>query len=676
MISVPRFLLVALCATAAPSLAQSPIYSGVIPPATAFQGSTVISTTTISPATHMFDVMVTDPNGITITQFDQRLSVYGTLPGTYSIYVTQVGGTAVGNETNGSAWTLMASETVNQNNAIVSIPLSTPFFLAQGSYGMAIFYDGLWPYYSNPATTGVPTTYVATEVTLDMTSTRIRRSSSIDPFDPLTGTGFSPRHPQIAMHFVSGAVSVNFEGTPTEGTTPLPVQFTDYSISGNAGGIAAWIWDFDSDGTVDSTAQNPLHTYTQCGDYSVTLTIIDSAGPHSITKTNYVQTDLLAPAFSSTTTGATGTVQFTDLTTPTPASWAWDLDGDGTTDSTLQNPTFTYANPGCTTVDVTLTVQLACRAPVSLTRPTAMIHALDTVFNGGTFIATTSLGGSNFIDVTVTNPDGVTICGLLVKNQIAGGQQLGVDLWQKSGTYVGAETTPDVWRHVASETVTAAPTGSMTYAGLSTPLYLAPGTHGLIIQQTGHSPRYSNLGGTQTFSNGDLSISAGMTMADPLFSGTVYNPRIWNGTLLYRTSAADGAPGYGYIGAGCPGSLGVPGNVAQSQPIVGTTMNIDFDNLASSAAILALGFSRTNSPLGPLPINLTPYGAPGCMARVSTDATLLILGAGNIATFGFSLPNAPSLVGVKFYSQALAIDVGFNALNGVMSDAAAMIIGQ
>ncbi|MFN3240013.1 MAG: PKD domain-containing protein [Planctomycetota bacterium] len=51
------------------------------------------------------------------------------------------------------------------------------------------------------------------------------------------------------------------------------------------------------------------------------------------------------------------TVAFTDTTfTDDPGgviSWDWDLDGDGLTDSTAQNPTFTYAS--CGSYDVTLT---------------------------------------------------------------------------------------------------------------------------------------------------------------------------------------------------------------------------------------------------------------------------------------------------------------------------------
>ena len=40
-------------------------------------------------------------------------------------------------------------------------------------------------------------------------------------------------------------------------------------------GIVAWQWDFDNDGNIDSSVQNPSHTYTVQGIYDVTLSVID-----------------------------------------------------------------------------------------------------------------------------------------------------------------------------------------------------------------------------------------------------------------------------------------------------------------------------------------------------------------------------------------------------------------
>lgn len=63
-------------------------------------------------------------------------------------------------------------------------------------------------------------------------------------------------------------------------------------------------------------------------------------------------------SFTSNSPVPTGTpVQFTDTTLNNPTSWAWDF-GDGLGNSTAQNPTYNYANPG--TYTVTLTTTNAC----------------------------------------------------------------------------------------------------------------------------------------------------------------------------------------------------------------------------------------------------------------------------------------------------------------------------
>jgi PKD repeat protein len=72
----------------------------------------------------------------------------------------------------------------------------------------------------------------------------------------------------------------DFTATPSSGPAPLQVQFTDQSTNLPN----SWAWDFDNNGTVDSTAQNPLFTYTAPGTYTVSLTASNSGGPNTKTK--------------------------------------------------------------------------------------------------------------------------------------------------------------------------------------------------------------------------------------------------------------------------------------------------------------------------------------------------------------------------------------------------------
>jgi PKD repeat protein len=80
----------------------------------------------------------------------------------------------------------------------------------------------------------------------------------------------------------SPTVTANFSGSPTSGTAPLAVSFTDLS----SGSPTSWSCNFGDGGT--STAQNPGHTYTAEGTYTVTLTATNACGSDGETKTGYV----------------------------------------------------------------------------------------------------------------------------------------------------------------------------------------------------------------------------------------------------------------------------------------------------------------------------------------------------------------------------------------------------
>jgi outer membrane protein assembly factor BamB len=67
------------------------------------------------------------------------------------------------------------------------------------------------------------------------------------------------------------------------GEAPLKVYFTDLSTDAES-----WSWDFDGDGSVDSTEQNPWHVYDTAGSYTVTLTVGNSEGTDSVTMTDCI----------------------------------------------------------------------------------------------------------------------------------------------------------------------------------------------------------------------------------------------------------------------------------------------------------------------------------------------------------------------------------------------------
>jgi len=74
----------------------------------------------------------------------------------------------------------------------------------------------------------------------------------------------------------------DFTSTPTYGTAPLTVAFTDISDASPIN----WNWDFGDGKT--SEEQNPVHTYTTAGAYTVTLKATNYLGSDTMTKTSYI----------------------------------------------------------------------------------------------------------------------------------------------------------------------------------------------------------------------------------------------------------------------------------------------------------------------------------------------------------------------------------------------------
>ncbi|GAB7017112.1 hypothetical protein JCM10550A_24820 [Methanogenium cariaci] len=138
---------------------------------------------------------------------------------------------------------------------------------------------------------------------------------------------------------------VAFSANVTSGFSPLSVRFMD--LSSNEPN--AWQWNFGDGGS--SSQQNPVHTYTAPGVYTVQLTAHNPDGPGTLIKSGYIQvSEGFVVNFTATPLSGTAPlmVSFTDLTTGTPVSWLWDF-GDNNT-STEQNPVHTYLSGGSYTV--------------------------------------------------------------------------------------------------------------------------------------------------------------------------------------------------------------------------------------------------------------------------------------------------------------------------------------
>jgi len=157
-----------------------------------------------------------------------------------------------------------------------------------------------------------------------------------------------------AGYIAVGALPVpDFAGQPLRGKAPLEVKFTDNSYQGVRENIK-YTWNF-GDGTTSNQIGNVTHTYTKEGNYTVSLTISNSYGNRTETKTNYIYVGggVIADFTADKTTGPSPlAVKFTDKSSGNPTKYAWDF-GDGST-STEKNPSHTYTSTGQYTVKLTV----------------------------------------------------------------------------------------------------------------------------------------------------------------------------------------------------------------------------------------------------------------------------------------------------------------------------------
>ncbi|MBL7739607.1 MAG: PKD domain-containing protein, partial [Chitinophagaceae bacterium] len=149
----------------------------------------------------------------------------------------------------------------------------------------------------------------------------------------------------------------NFTAPVTTRCEPnLTVNFQDLSA-----GAVSWIWNFGDGNT--STLQNPSHTYTNYGSYSVSLFVTNAFGcTNTIIRSNYI--NIRRAVISIPGLPARGCIPFPFTFNPVinsldaVTSYLWDF-GDGNT-STASNPTHTYTTQGIYNVKLVITTSTGC----------------------------------------------------------------------------------------------------------------------------------------------------------------------------------------------------------------------------------------------------------------------------------------------------------------------------
>jgi len=158
------------------------------------------------------------------------------------------------------------------------------------------------------------------------------------------------------------SVSFDVNPMPAEGCVPLTLNFTDITFPA----VQTYSWNFGDGGT--STIANPTHTYTQVGNYDVSLSVITTDGCQG-----YIKLFNAAKVYPMPVASFTATPNIAPITnslisfnssqsSSNVTNWFWNFGEPASPDnsSNLQNPTHLYLSQGLFGIWLKVTTAHGC----------------------------------------------------------------------------------------------------------------------------------------------------------------------------------------------------------------------------------------------------------------------------------------------------------------------------
>ncbi len=233
---------------------------------------------------------------------------------------------------------------------------------------------------------------------------------------------------------------------------------------------------------------------------------------------------------------------------------------------------------------------------------------LSTIFAGGNGLGANA---TVYFDATVDVND-IMVTEIDVNTDATAGSTVNADIYLiPSGTYVGNETNPGAWgAAVATASGPSAGTNNPTALVLGAPITLSANTTYAVAVFMDASVNYTNgNGANEQSSNSDLTLDLG-SASSGLFSGSVFSPRVWNGTVRYEYTVSN-AP-YTVI-TGFPSGGTFP---------VGTTLTtLEYTDPGGNAVTCT--FNVTVNDIEPPTVSC--IGTPGPVPGSATDAPALAI---------------------------------------------------
>lgn len=194
----------------------------------------------------------------------------------------------------------------------------------------------------------------------------------------------------------------------------------------------------------------------------------------------------------------------------------------------------------------------------------AQAGSLTTTFAGGNGFA------GNMFDVT-TFGNALNVTSLEINSYLGSlSSPKTLDVYIKSGSFVGFETNAAAWTKVSSTILNSvSPVGTPTFVDITDFILSANSLTGFYITFADGNPGIEYTNGSNTYSNADLKIQTGVGKGGVF--GATFSPRTWNGTINY-TIASVPEPA-SVLGLLAVGALGAGSNLKRKLQAKSATLN-------------------------------------------------------------------------------------------------------
>ncbi|MDO8511346.1 MAG: PKD domain-containing protein [Nanoarchaeota archaeon] len=218
----------------------------------------------------------------------------------------------------------------------------------------------------------------------------------------------------LSVSCVLADETLSLNAVPTSGKAPLEVSFDLVSSEE----IISVSWDFDSDGTEDSTELSPSYVYS-VGTYTATANVTTASGSTIVSTTVTVKEPFSVSVIAAPSSGiAPLNVKFTASVSGSASSflYSWDFNDDEVIDSTEQNPSHTFENVGDFKVTLTVTDAASSSSESKVTKKVPIsVSSYDSKVNIVSYFPTSLQLKENQVTFLVSNEGTDTIKDISAK---------------------------------------------------------------------------------------------------------------------------------------------------------------------------------------------------------------------------------------------------------------------